>query len=576
MLVREVMSEVISLSFKAQAREAVNVFLERKQDLVPMVDTQGKLLAVITKYDLYRGILEGVKLDDPIAQLPWREPIKILVNETFNALEEILVRLQVAHAVVVDHNEHPVGLVAKVDLIRTLIGRSRLQQTLAAVLEAAYDGIFAVDGHGQITLVSQAMSDYLGLSTEDMLGHPIGLVFPEARMEETLLTGAGDRGHLLSIEGQQCILSRIPLLDGDQVIGAVGVLMFRGLEHLRDIVHRLDTLEKQVSYYKSELSRFTEHQLHVDDIVTCNRTMESLKTKAGRAAASLSTILILGETGTGKDVLVQAIHNDSGRNGPLIKVNCAAIPDSLLESEFFGYEDGAFTGAKKGGKPGKFELADGGTIFLDEIGDMSPYLQAKLLRVLQERAFERVGGTRTIKVNVRVIAATNQNLEELITEGKFRADLFYRLNVIRLRLPPLRDRKEDLRPLAYSFIEKFNRILGRNVSGLSPDALYLLQKYNWPGNIRELENAIEHALNLTSQGVIQPSNLPEYLRLDNSLVIGPPAPTKLSGIRHMGKQADREAILVALKEADGNRSRAARLLGISRSTLYEKMARLGV
>jgi transcriptional regulator with PAS, ATPase and Fis domain len=291
-----------------------------------------------------------------------------------------------------------------------------------------------------------------------------------------------------------------------------------------------------------------------------------------------SNILITGESGTGKELIAQAIHKNSAfKAGPLVKVNCAAIPDSLMESEFFGYVPGAFTGANRGGKKGKLAMADGGTLFLDEIGDMPATLQSKLLRVIQDKCFEPIGSNRPQKVDVRFIAATNQNIRELVETGRFRSDLFYRLNVIHLHIPPLRARCQDIHLLVQYFLERYNRIFGTHVSEISREVRDIFLSYPWPGNVRELENVIERGINFARGPFIEKQDLPVYLREHTP---GSEAEKKPIGAMQRLKSSrsdhEREIIQEALKKAGGNRARAARALGISRSWLYERMSRMGI
>ena len=317
--------------------------------------------------------------------------------------------------------------------------------------------------------------------------------------------------------------------------------------------------------------------------------MRTIYDMVARVADSPSTVLITGESGTGKELIAKALHRGSARRDkPLIKVNCAAIPKDLVESELFGYEKGAFTGAV-GSKPGRFELADGGTLFLDEIGEIPVEIQVKLLRALQESEFERVGGIKTLKVDVRLIAATNRDLKALIAEGRFREDLYYRLAVVPIALPPLRDRREDVPLLVHHFIEKYNRRLGKKVSGIEDEALQLLLGYAWPGNIRELENLMERSVLFADGARIEASALPNALREK-----GPAAPTPIAAVGPLGAiaapsgasmkeivrlaQAELEKELIgrALEETGGNVTRAAKRLQISRKSLQVKMKELGL
>ncbi len=324
--------------------------------------------------------------------------------------------------------------------------------------------------------------------------------------------------------------------------------------------------------------------------------MQQVYRLAKKVAVSDSTILILGETGTGKEVISTAIHQWSRRcDKPMIKVNCGAIPDNLLESELFGYEKGAFTGASSS-KPGRFEIADGGTIFLDEIGDISPQLQVKLLRVLQERTFERLGGVKPVSVNVRIIAATNKDLKAAVKAGEFREDLYYRLNVVPIQLPPLRERKEDIEELVNVFLRSSAGISGCAVKSMSPEAMICLKDYNWPGNIRELENIVERCVVITEDDIIDADSLPPEIAsytpssendscVDNTQPAGSAAVSGGAAYTLQGAAAsktadslssaiddrEREVIVKALKENGGNKTKTALALGISRRSLHRKI-----
>jgi two-component system response regulator AtoC len=316
-------------------------------------------------------------------------------------------------------------------------------------------------------------------------------------------------------------------------------------------------------------------------------SMKAIYEMVARVADSPSTVLITGESGTGKELIAKALHRGSSRRDrPLIKVNCAAIPKDLVESELFGYERGAFTGAV-GSKPGRFELADGGTLFLDEIGEVPVEMQVKLLRALQESEFERVGGIKTLRVDVRLIAATNRDLKALIAEGRFREDLYYRLAVVPIALPPLRDRREDIPLLVSHFVDKYNQRLGKRVEGVDADAIALLQTYPWPGNIRELENLMERSVLFADGPIIHLSALPDSLR--ESSPLAPVAPVGALGaiaapsgasmkeiVRQAQADLERELIARALEETGGNVTRAAKRLQISRKSLQVKMKELGL
>jgi DNA-binding NtrC family response regulator len=317
------------------------------------------------------------------------------------------------------------------------------------------------------------------------------------------------------------------------------------------------------------------------NIVARSPKMQEILAIVERVAPTNSTVLLGGESGTGKDLIARAIHQHSRRSsGPFVKINCTAIPENLLESELFGYERGAFTGAVNP-KPGKFELADKGTIFLDEIGDVPSAIQVKLLRVLQEREFERLGGTKTLKVDVRLVAATNRDLRAALEQGTFREDLYYRLNVVPISIPPLREHKEDIPYLVDHFIERFSREAGKQMSGITPGALNMLLNFHWPGNVRELENIIERAVAFANDATIDVQDI----RLDLSPVRDRPATSSAGGVAASGpfppegmtlEQYEDEIIREAVHRANGNKSQAARLLGLSRNALRYRLSKMGV
>lgn len=330
-------------------------------------------------------------------------------------------------------------------------------------------------------------------------------------------------------------------------------------------------LGKENRQYKKEVQR----QFGLQNLIGHSDAMRRILDLIEKVADSDSTVLIYGESGTGKELVARAIHYRSDRmDKPLVPINCAAIPSDLLESELFGYEKGAFTGAHRT-KIGRFEYANGGTLFLDEIGEMSPQLQVKLLRVLQEKSFERLGGVRPIQVDVRIIAATNRDLEKAIEEGKFREDLYYRLSVIPIHIPPLRERREDIPLLVEHFLEKFNSEKGRSVSGFSPKAMERLIEYSWPGNVRELENLVERLVVLKRSGTIELEDLPDKIRFGPAkdplgAIVLPEGGIRLEETIH---RLERELILQALRRTRGVKKEAAELLGMKRTTLIQKMKR---
>lgn len=449
-----------------------------------------------------------------------------------------------------------------------------LKSTLDSIVNSIFDCIVVVDKNGFVTMMNDAYGEFLHTDPKKAVGKHITDVIENTRMHIVAQTGKAEICDMQKIGEHNTVVTRIPIVKDGEVTGAVGKMVFRDVKDLRILARKLTSLQSELEYYKEELQKVQGGKYTIESIIGSGEKIQWLKMIALRAAKGQSTVLVTGESGTGKELFAQAIHYASNRrHGPFIKINCASIPENLLESELFGYEEGAFTGARKGGKPGKFELANGGTIFLDEIGDMSMPMQAKLLRVLQEREVERVGGTKTSPVDVRVIAATNQDLEAMMSLGTFRQDLYYRLNIIALHIPPLRERREDLPELCEALLRKINRTLQFDVDNVSKEAMLLLAEYDWPGNVRELENVLERSVNLMDEiGDILPEHLPPTMRrpVNKMAPLNHEDAKELAGIM---EDAEKQAIYKALETAGGNRSQAAKILGIHRSGFYQKLSK---
>jgi PAS domain S-box-containing protein len=429
------------------------------------------------------------------------------------------------------------------------------------ILDSIADGVFTVDGEWRITSFNQAAEQITGVPRAEAIGRRCCDVFrasiceTDCALRRTMETGksvVNKAVYIVNADGERVPISISTALlkdDDGRVIG--GVETFRDLSLVEELRKQLDG----------------RHAFA--DIVSKNHRMRELFDILPEVARSDSTVLIEGESGTGKELVARAIHDLSPRRRKkLVTVNCGALPDTLLESELFGHKAGAFTDAKRD-KPGRFALAEGGTIFLDEIGDVSPALQVRLLRVLQERTYEPLGGTEPLKADVRVIAATNRNLDELVAEGRFRQDLYYRVNVVRLELPPLRERKEDIPLLIDHFIARFNRLREKDVTGVAPEVLAVLMEHNYPGNVRELENILEHAFVLCPGGMIEPHHLPPRMRPAGA------AEPEFRGARTL-KEIEARFIRDALARNNWNRLATAKELGIHKSTLFRKIKALGI
>jgi len=455
---------------------------------------------------------------------------------------------------------------------------TKLYNTLQSVMEIAYDGIIVIDNKGVITMANQAAVDFFHKPVEMVVGKSVEKVLENSRLYQVVKTGVAELHQLQFIGGTPYVVSNMPIIRDGKVLGAVGKILFSDFKDVRNLANKLISLDQKVAYYKNQFRNNTNNKITFDQIITSHEIFKKIKERAEIAARGSSSILITGESGTGKELMAQSIHEaSSGRNKRLVKINCAAIPADLLESEFFGYASGAFTGAQKNGREGKLAMADGGTLFLDEIGDMSLGLQSKLLRVLQDKAFEPVGSNNTVRVDFRVIAATNQDLYQMVQEKCFRGDLYYRLNVIHFHIPPLRERPQDIILLVHFFIEKYNHILGSSIQDISDDAMNILLQHTWPGNVRELENVIERVANFVKGNIIETSDLPLNLKENDkkSAHCIRRIATK-QFLQASREDHDKNTIKAALKEADGNKAEAARILGISRSWLYTKMSRVGL
>jgi len=441
-------------------------------------------------------------------------------------------------------------------------------KTMATLIDALPVAMIFIDSQTRIIAINQEFLDVLEVTREQALGRAVREVDPNSKFPDTLLSKTADIAHKHTFRsGKTAIVHRIPIVNAEgRAIYGFGMVLFDTVENFSDMVIRNQLLETTVNHYKEQLSLLRSAEFGWDKIIGQSQLIRETKEMAKKASKTDSTTLITGQSGTGKELFANCIHMLSHRGEhPFVKVNCAAIPNELLESELFGYVEGSFTGAKKGGMIGKFELADKGSIFLDEIGDMPLGMQAKILRVLQEREVDRIGGPKPVPIDVRVIAATNKNLKKLIQEGKFREDLYYRLNVMTIEIPSLRERTGDIKELCAFLVRKIARRIGRGEAAISQRALRILMSHDWPGNIRELENVLERALNL-AEGDILPPHLPAYLTQRDQL----PGVGEHS-LKTMLADVEKQAILRSLERHAGNKSQVAAELEISRSTLYEKM-----
>ncbi len=450
---------------------------------------------------------------------------------------------------------------------------------LDAIANNQFIGMTIFDKNGTIVFRNKGSEDLSGIKNEEVLGKHFSVLPFGKELDSVLSKGEPKLGTPYPTRtGGQAILHRIPLYSAGEIIGAMTIITFKNTSEIEKILKKYHLIKDKLQYYEQELRRYSLAKYSLENIIGSAECIVSLKKLAKKYAKSNSPVLITGDTGTGKECFAHAIHLSSPRkNGPFIRVNCGAIPGELLESELFGYEPGAFTGASNKGKVGKFELADKGTIFLDEIGSMNLKMQAKILRVLQEKELERVGGTKVKKIDFRVISATNQNLEALIKKEQFRLDLYYRLVVLSMNIPPLMERKGDIPQLCRHFIQSINQEAGTHVKEIDKKAMDLFMRWRWPGNVRELRNVIERAANVTDDGAIKIVDLPEYFAnhapgenpTDNST-------RHTASLKRSKDQFEKQALESALERTRWNKSKAAKRLGISRPLLYALIKKYGL
>jgi len=453
----------------------------------------------------------------------------------------------------------------------TFLEEALSKHEMAAVLEAlatAHGFVIIVDRNGRIIFYAPGNEAITGVKAEDALGRHVTEVVENTNLHIVCKTGIAEVGAQQTIRGKLYFVERMPIRSTNgEVIGALGMLMAMDLNLLRQISSNLGEYERKNKSLGKRGVNIFKSQYTSDDILGESWRMSAAKELARRSAKTDAPVLLVGESGTGKELFAHAIHWASARrDGPLVRINCGSIPEELLESELFGYDEGAFTGARKGGKKGKFEIAHGGTIFLDEIGDLPVRLQSKLLRVLEEKVIDPLGGTRPFPIDFRLIAAPNRALNEFVARGEFREDLYHRLSAVVVRIPPLRERPEDIGELVAHYLPILSKSLGARVGGIDDEAMECLKARSWRGNVRELLNVLGMAI-LSGEGdvirarhIVPEEGITGAVR-ENAEVIG----------HHRGRQVRRDEIVDAMSKTDGNKKRAAAMLKIHRSTLYRKL-----
>ncbi|MDI9480945.1 MAG: sigma-54 interaction domain-containing protein [Syntrophomonadaceae bacterium] len=451
-----------------------------------------------------------------------------------------------------------------------MINDQEMLQLMENIIDNPYMGVVYINTQSEILLVNDTFAHILGVERDSLIGRHIHEVIPKSRLPQTAKTGETNLCEMCRVNNQEMISMRIPIYNNGKIIGAMSKTLFLDMSTAKLMAEMVSLNDDDhchtIHKYQGKYT--------LGDIIGNNRRIVRTKTWCAQLANNTSNVLIIGESGTGKELYAHAIHNAGiRRNFPFIRINCACIPENLMESELFGYEEGAFTGALKGGKKGKFELADRGTLFLDEIGEMPLSMQTKLLTFLQEREFERIGGSDPIHSDARVIAATNTDLEKAVADGRFREDLYYRLNVVTIMLPPLRDRTDDIEPLVNHLIPKLNEKINTSIEGIDDDALQLLINYDWPGNIRELENLLERAINLAhldQTSCLLPPHFPTLLRRNL------PPDKQPNTLNAAVESLEYQMIMSTLRSNNYNKTVTAKQLDIHPSVLYRKLKKYNI
>lgn len=583
-------SEIINLLQELSRRNTIYAsILNSLNEGICFVNKDKEIIFANKEFLKIHKLKEEDIIGKPVGELfPGTGHFKVLETGLQGSIEEIYfqktgAKVRPKYKPLLDSDNNLMGSLAMVremskirEVALELRSLGNVYSQFSLVFNNLKEGIVATDLDGKVVYANSHFAQLCGGEIEDLIGENIVLEGFAGIIGQTLKESKPCKEMLSVPEGLHLETVGIPLIVDDSLVGCVCIIQDK--TQLQELNEKLEQTTHLAEYLKNQLYSKEPLPPSFDKIVGKSESLKEALAVAAKAALTSCKILIQGDNGVGKELVAKAIHYSSARaNGPLVCVNCAAMPDTLLESELFGYEEGAFTGARRGGKPGKFELANGGTLFLDEVGDMSPYMQAKLLRILQEMEVERVGGTKTRKLDVRVISATNRNLGKMVEDGQFREDLYYRLNVVAVNIPALKDRKEDIPLLVAHFLEYYGQRYKRKLQ-VSDAVLRIFNDYSWPGNIRELSNVIERATVLAEEGVIQPYHLPSYFGKGQEYEEGEPVIVfgGVTSLEQILMECEKKAILKALEESGNNKTKAMKLLKLSRRAFYYKTNKYGI
>ncbi len=565
-------------------QEVIELMLREGWDEVIICNEQGRLSGLVTKEHLVSCISQGYDSTQPIKTLTREQVVTTRPQEDLSKARDVMRNLQIGRLPVLDDKDQLVGILTAKDVCNGFSSKLWQQgEQLSAVMENITEAIQVIDCDGMVSFWNSEAERLFGIKGRDIVGRKLADFMPDDLPLQAIKTLQTYRNVMDELGGGVPVIrNAAPVINPDGVaIGAVCTTA--DISEIKLLMDKLNQANQRVR----NLERFMIQQGTQEYVsfYTVDPKTQRLLEQARRVALTDATVMIQGASGTGKEVLAHLIHTHSKRaDKSLIEVNCSAIPESLFESEMFGYEAGAFTGGSRAGKAGKFEIANGGTLFLDEVGELPLDMQAKLLRVIQERRFYRVGGVKPIEVDVRLIAATNRDIVQLVREGRFREDLYYRLTVVTFQIPPLKARPADIPGLVERILKKLSRLYDKDIKRVDPEVMDLLVSYDWPGNVRQLQNMLESIVILMEGDVISRQTL-EEVRVIDILTGEKGLPTREADtapgifdddLKKSTDQRERQMIIKALRDCAHNKSSAAKMLGIARSTLYYKMKVLGI
>lgn len=570
---KEIMFLEESKSIESILRE---MHINSKYEVVIVKDTNNRnfhnnILGIITISDIGGLVKKKTDFKEKIGDWTNREKITINIEENIRTAK-IIMKDENIDRILVLENENVAGMITPLELFKYQdYEKDEIELQLRLILGNLQEAVCVINTSGIVTFWNESSEKLYGIKARDIVGSHIEEFFPNALLLRVLKEKKAFENlkHKPKSESD-VIVSAVPLIYKGELIGAVST--DRDLNEISKLYMELDREKVKVEILKEQMREITEDKYFFGKIIGKSKPLIDAMIIAKQVAKTDASVIVSGESGTGKEVFARAIHQESQRKGDFIPVNCSAIPSNLLESELFGYVEGAFTGAHKNGRPGKFELANNGTLFLDEIGDMPLLMQAKLLRVLQDGIVYRVGSGQALKIDARIIAATNKDLQQLMKAGKFREDLYYRLNVVSILIPPLRERKVDIPELIKDFIKEFSEKNHKEELEISPDAMKVLSDYEWKGNIRELKNTIERLVILSKNNTIDIKDIPtEILDSMNMAPFIALDKTKTFDLKTAVENFEKNIIIDALTAVKGNKVQTAELLKIKRSTLYYKL-----